>query len=487
MRISAFDFRSSLRNALGILALCTVAAAPGLASVTSLDASARGWLCDIVHTPCNLYGGGVAAANPDRSPLASYFVGAARTDPASGHPSDFGIFRNWFAFQIPLLDSPLVSATLTLPDPNRYGTTSFTYTIYGMTSQPQVFADVNPATLQAWGTVTTTPSSLGQKVVLNLNAAGVAAIWNAQGNTVYFGGIDSGEFLGLYNADFSNTGEYDTGVDLPVHSILTLNTTATANVNTTCAVPAPGFANFQFEHPVSFTGVLSTLPVTIPASVAGPIFSGQAWIRERLTYDNSTKILVTDLYTVPVGTVFPTPSSIDIVGTRFGYLVSYINNVYLSCTPRPSAFLTGWALDGANLYGLPDGSGYALGFGFTTDNPPVIRDIGTISAGIATSFDGHAIGTLNFLTASVAVTGAPVIATNARLINLSINNAGSTGGPFTSYQWSTNGPGLAFLQANSPSTPVLIDGPLGDYTATLTVTNGYGQTASTNVTIRFTK
>ncbi len=295
----------------------------------------------------------MAAANPDHSPLASYFAGAARSDPASGHPSDFGVFRNWFAFQVPQLDSPLTSATLTLPNPNRYGG-SFSITIYGMTSQPQAFADINPATLTAWGTVTTTPASFGQKVVLNFNAAGVSALWNAQGNTVYFGGIDSGESQGLYNADFSNTGEYDTGVDIPVHSILTLNTTA--NVNATCSTPAPGFSSFQFEHPVSF--------------------SGQAWIRERLTYDNATKILVTDLYTVPVGTAFPTPSSIDIVGTRFGYLVSYITNVYLSCSRRPSAFLTGVALDGANLYGIPDDSGYALGFGFTTDNPAVIRDIG---------------------------------------------------------------------------------------------------------------
>ena len=233
--------------------------------------------------------------------------------------------------------------------------------------------------------------------------------------------------------------------------------------------------------------MFSTLPVNIPAAVAGPIFSGQAWIRERLTYDNSTKVLITDLYTVPVGTTFPTPSSIDIVGTRFGYLVSYINNVYLSCSPRPSAFLSGWALDGANLYGVPFGSGYALGYGFTTDNPAVIRDIGTISAGIATSYDAHAIGTLNFLTASVAITGAPVISGNSRLINLSINNFASTGGPFTSYQWSTNAPGLAFLQPNSPTTAVLIDGPIGEYTATLTVSNAYGQTATANVTVRLTK
>ena len=150
MRIPDFNFKRSLLSAFGMMALCTLTATPCLqASVTNLDASGRGWLCDIVHTPCNLYGGGVAAANPDRSPLASYFAGAARSDPNGGHPSDFGVFRNWFACQIPQLDSPLVSATLTLPNPNRYGTGSFTFTIYGMTSQPQTFADVNPATLQA--------------------------------------------------------------------------------------------------------------------------------------------------------------------------------------------------------------------------------------------------------------------------------------------------------------------------------------------------
>jgi hypothetical protein len=114
----------------------------------------------------------------------------------------------------------------------------------------------------------------------------------------------------------------------------------------------------------------------------------------------------------------------------------------------------------------------------------VIRDIGTITAGIANSSDNYALGTLNFLNVNAVIAGGSAITTKSP--TLTLDGSGSTGGNL-SYQWSGGGtPGLAFQSPTSPITTVFIGMGPGTYVAMLKVTNNdLGETSTAVVVVTY--
>jgi hypothetical protein len=251
----------------------------------------------------------------------------------------------------------------------------------------------------------------------------------------------------------------------------------------TCAVAPYSLKSFTLEHILDITTLQSTLPASLPPAVAGMIFSGMYDVHDRISYDNVSNLLITNLFLTAKGAPVVTASTYDFVDNRFAYLVVKVDKIYLTCTPYPAVLVTGLALDGFPVFTDPGGALYAFGFGYTTDNPPVIRDVMSLTAAIGNLYVPYVSGTLSFGTVAAVIAGAPTITTTSQ--NIVLDGSASVGQPLT-YQWSDPSYGLAILSATSPVTPVMIGGGPGTYTVTLTVTNAtLGESASAKVNIKY--
>ena len=216
-----------------------------------LDSSSRGW---VANDPSIGRRGGV---------LNNYFAGYEPTVAA---------FRDWFAFAIPVFSgSTLTSASLNLDEPSATEAPNYTpghlggpltYSVYGLAGEPLAFTDIAPA--NPFGSVATSNADDGSTIVINLNSAALAAIAANQGETLYIGGIDSGEMLTSgANGDFSGTqGE----------GVVSL----TLNLQRTAVVPEPStailFAGAGLLLLIAFprarmaVGPASSLPPRVPYS-----------------------------------------------------------------------------------------------------------------------------------------------------------------------------------------------------------------------------
>jgi hypothetical protein len=156
-------------------------------------------VCGPTDSLCNTFWGG---ANNRASSDNSYDAGAV------GGSAGLSL-RDWFEFSIPSISpgETLEGATLELYDNVHYGGT-FTFSVYGLSSQPPQASDITGALL---GSVDTSSADKGALLNISLNAAGLAAIEAAQGGSLFLGGIDPGETVHGFTAqgDFIGSGSGD--------------------------------------------------------------------------------------------------------------------------------------------------------------------------------------------------------------------------------------------------------------------------------------
>jgi hypothetical protein len=127
-------------------------------------------------------------------------------DPFNGNylvglpPDAPGQYRNWFVFDVPAVSGSITSARLELFNPSGgYSSVdgSETYTLFdvstpigtltaGGSGLTGIYDDIGTGV--SYGSVTVTSASNGQLVVVNLNAAGIAALTAAQGGQIAIGG-----------------------------------------------------------------------------------------------------------------------------------------------------------------------------------------------------------------------------------------------------------------------------------------------------------
>jgi hypothetical protein len=258
-------------------------------------------------------------------------------------------------------------------------------------------------------------------------------------------------------------------------------TAQTPNPTTTCAAPPVGLNSLLVEYVSSLQDAQSTLTASLPPAYAGMIFSGMYEIHSRFSYDPATKLMTNSLFLVPPGSPLPTASNYNFIDNRFGFVVAAIDNMYFSCVPLPAAMLTGRVIDGYPIWEGPAGAPYAIGFGYSTDNPPVLRDWDGLAVGLGNLWNGHPTGTVVFANVAAVIAGAPTITTATR--NIVLDGSGSQG-PNLIYQWSQGSFGLTIVNPTSSVTPVNIDYIPGTYTAKLTVTDtAINESASTTVNI----
>jgi hypothetical protein len=491
-----------------LIAVVALGAVTARADVTAITPTGRGWLCDIVNTPCAVYGQpGMTQANNGTAPTNNIFTGSARVPNDQGQSFDAGVYRDWFQFAIPTLNAPLVGATLTLPEPNRWNTDTRNYNIYQLPAAPKVFADVN-TTGKLLGTVTTTAASFGSIAILHFNADGLAAITAAQGGTIYLGGIDDGEKLGGYHGDFSGTGPI--GVDYPPypnldrHTPLTLITSPWANQHTGyCTTPPTSIPTFTIEHLLDVTTIQTTLAATIAPQFLPMIFSPAYEVRTKITYIAASNYFNNDIFVVPAGSPLPTPASYPILNNRFAFVTGLVDNVYLNCTPYASFMLTGRYVAGQALLGNPTGAPFAFSAGYNVDDPDAghrFRDLAFTSSGIGMTFEAYAYGTITLpqppavppppsgnptISVSPSVGSNGVTQVHSNPLVLDASQSADPNGQALTYLWSSSNTVL-FTPTNTSATPQLtFQAGFGDYPITLTVTNASGASTKTSFVLQY--
>lgn len=475
---------------------------------TMIQVTNRGWVCDAVNTPCAVASQpGVTQANNGASPTNDIFAGSSRLPNDQGQTLDAGVYRNWFQFAIPKFSAPLVEATLTLPEPNRWNSDTHSYTIYQLAGQPMNFTDIKAT--KPLGVLQTTGTSIGTTIQLHFNADGLAAITAAQGGSLFLGGIDDGETLGGYHGDFAGTGPV--GVEFPPYpnldrsSPLTLYNSPFANTHTGfCPTPAPtSIVSFVIEHKLDLTTIQSTLTPNILPQFLPKLFSPDYEIRSRDYYSASTGIFGDDVFVVPAGAPLPTPASYDVIGNRFAYIFGPVDKVYMNCTPYASAMLVGRYTDGQPLLGNPAGAPFAFEFGYNLydDAAHTFRDVTLATTSIGVTWKDYSWGILTLppppanpapqpsaptVTLSPSLpAGTTQVSTNPFLIDAS--QSYDPGGQSVSFQWSSTNTAQFTPNASSPKVQITFQGGYGDYPITLVVTNSAGVKSTVTFDLQYVR
>ena len=269
----------------------------------------------------------------------------------------------------------------------------------------------------------------------------------------------------------------------------------------TCTTPPAGVTSFLIEHAVDVTTIKTTNTPTLPDSVTGPIFSGAAEVRSRITYNSTTNIFQNDLFLVAPKSPLPTPAAG--IPPIFGFITIKVEKISLSCQPRPTLLLTGTIAAGVNIFGPPAGAPYAFSFGYDINNTALpFRDIVSDSVGLGLLFADRAPGTITFL--SPPVTPPPPTPGNAPMIVLSpvppvgaplqvfsnpyLVDASKSTSPSNlklTYQWSSNNAANFSPSATDPTPLITLQAGKGDYTITLVVTDSAGASSTTSFTLEF--
>ena len=154
-----------------------------------------------------------------------------------------------------------------------------------------------------------------------------------------------------------------------------------------------GITSFLIEHKVDVTSIQSTLTPHLDPAVLNAIFSGAKEVRSRISFDRTTGAFTNHLFLVNPGAPLPTPATVDFVQVRFAFIDVHIDTVYSSFQPNPAVMVVGVILNGANIYAPPAGGPYAFSFGYTTCTSGQVRDVVSLSAGLALLYQGNAFGT----------------------------------------------------------------------------------------------
>lgn len=268
----------------------------------------------------------------------------------------------------------------------------------------------------------------------------------------------------------------------------------------TCTTAPTSIKALNLERNLNVSsGLFTTLTPNIPANVLAAIASGALEVREQTNYDVQNNVVNVQAFTTQPGSPSPTPSNtIQTGNVLWGFRIQ-VENTYFSCQPVPSVLVVGRIL--SNYPNTPFGNAnnalVAIGFGYTTDNPPKVNNVTMLVPGVAGLYTPAAVGTLTFPTSTVNPPGTtdnnPVIvfrpgqtqATASKQIFLDASQSKDPNNLQLTYAWrqvNTNLP--ASISNGSTATPLVTFGPKGDYTFEVTVTNSQGgkSTAQTTVT-----
>ncbi len=194
----------------------------------------------------------------------------------------------------------------------------------------------------------------------------------------------------------------------------------------------------------------------------------------------------------------------DIGQIRFGYLVVYVNNVYLACKPAPAALLTGVIAAGAPIFAAPAGAPYAFSFAYSvpgSTNGPIafattVRDVVSDSAGLSLLYAGSVNATVNLtgaapsplsvkLTAGGAAPGSTPVMAAVSPLQLDATATTDANHGLLSYQWTSDMPVAFWPNSKSPEPQLTFQNGAGNYKISLLVKSSAGVTAMTSFVVTY--
>lgn len=167
----------------------------------------------------------------------------------------------------------------------------------------------------------------------------------------------------------------------------------------TCKVAPAGLDSFRIEHPVDVTSIMSGLTPALPDAISAAVFVEGKEVRSRITYDKTTRILQNDLFLVEPGAPLPSSDDTDFASERFAFITVKTQKVYLSCKPYATVMVTGTTTDGYPIYAPPAGAPYSFAFAYKpgTSGDNTVREVVSLSSGIALLYTKEAIGKVSFV------------------------------------------------------------------------------------------
>jgi hypothetical protein len=299
--------------------------------------------------------------------------------------------------------------------------------------------------------------------------------------------------------DLTHTSRFSAALAVALFAATASAQTTTPPTTTPSPCPsttAPVLQSFSVENALTPSQILSTMTPTLPPGVA-PIGGGSALeIRQFATFDSTNQLLTLNLFTVQSGAPLPTPTGTIVPSSIFSILSIKADKVYTSCTPNASVMIVGTIATNTpsspfgNLVGAPA----AVSIGLTSDNPPKITNVVTLTAGTVVAYAASGGGTVTFTAGTVTPPGsgggpvvviAPAGPTAYPIVDL---DASGTTGPNTplTFLWAlVSGAASQPINPTAAKTTAIIYGGAGIYTFSVTVTDSKGNVATKTINIQF--
>jgi len=277
----------------------------------------------------------------------------------------------------------------------------------------------------------------------------------------------------------------------------------------TCSTAPTSISSFNIERSLNLGlsgtasqgGLFTTLTPNLNPAVVASVLSGAVEAREQFILNPTSNVLSIQGFTAAPGSPSPTPvQNINSSSSLYLYYIQ-VDKIYFTCQPSPSVLITGKIVNNFpnTPFGNANGALVAVGFGYTTDNPPKLNNVTVLVPGVAGLYSAGAVGTVTFPASSVNPPGSsntnPVVvftpaATQTvfqRQIQLDASKTTDPSGLQLTYAWTQVNTNIAagISNGNTATPLVTFAGGKGDYTFQVTVTNSKGQTSTAQTTITY--
>jgi hypothetical protein len=253
-------------------------------------------------------------------------------------------------------------------------------------------------------------------------------------------------------------------------------------------------ASFSVERVVDPTQVQSTVAPVIPASVATGVQNKVLEIHETMTFDSQSQVLTLNLFPMQAGSTIPTPPGGVGPGTVFSTMALKVDKIYTTCKPNTAVMFVGSIAANSSVYpfGNIAGAAAAVIAGLTNDNPPLIKNVVELEAGIAAIYTPAGAGTVTFSTSPVVPPGTsngPMIVVNAPavtaipIVTLDASATTSPNMPLT-FQWTVVAGAADIANSKAATATGYILGSAGSYTFRVTVTDSKGNISTKDVVVQ---
>jgi hypothetical protein len=280
----------------------------------------------------------------------------------------------------------------------------------------------------------------------------------------------------------------------------------------TCSTAPTSITNFNIERSLNLgltsgssagsqVGLFTTLTPALSPAVVAAVLTGAVEAREQFSLNTTSNVLSIQGFTAAPGSPSPTPAqNINSLAVLYIYQVQ-VDKIYFSCKPVPSVLMTGTIINNFpnTPFGNANGALVAVGFGYTTDNPPKLNNVTILVPGVAGLYSAAAVGTLTLPSASVnppgtANTNPTVVFTPAatqtvfqKQIQLDASKSTDPNGLQLTYVWTQLNSNIAagISNGNTATPLVTFAGGKGDYTFQVIVTNSKGGSSTAQTTISY--